>query len=426
MDSTLYDAIIIGGGPGGSSTASFLGRAGRRALVLEKEHFPRFHIGESLLPYNQMLFREMGVLPAVEAAGFPRKVGAQFHIGNGSKALKLVFRNGAWTRETSTFQVERAKLDHILLKHAAACGAEVREGWTVTKYSNDSSGVCVSARSDKGETATFRGSFLVDASGRGNLTGNNEGMRIIHNGLKKIAIFGHFEKVKLDPGEPAGDTVIVRLEDKWVWIIPVSPTKTSVGVVMDQEDFASARKTPAEVFHHTLGLSAILQERMQEAKQLGNIETTSDFSYHNRQFVGPRLIRVGDAAGFMDPIFSAGVYLATYSGKMAAGIIDKALARNSDGRAMLAKYEKDFFRAMKFYWDMVEAYYTTPFMELFVQPRGRYRIPDAIVALLAGELNGGWKIAWRLRMFYLLVKIQRYWPLVPRVSFSNTVPRRAA
>ena len=124
----MHDALVIGGGPGGSAAAAFLARAGRTVLLLEKEVFPRFHIGESLLPYNRTLFEELGVAPALDAAGFPRKFGAQFHLGNGSKCTKFVFGQGCFTREPEAIQVERAKFDHILLKHAASCGAEVREG----------------------------------------------------------------------------------------------------------------------------------------------------------------------------------------------------------------------------------------------------------------------------------------------------------
>jgi len=416
---TNYDAVILGGGPGGSTAATYLARAGKRVLLLEKEFFPRFHIGESLLPYSRRIFEEMGILPTLEAAGFIQKWGAQFHLGNASKSLQLVFSQGRFTREPLAFQVERATFDHLLLKHARASAADVREGWTVLKTACSEEVGQIEARAPDGQIHTLNAAFIIDATGRSNLTGNQEQLRQVHPGLRKLALFGHFSGVPVDAGDKAGDTVIVRLEDKWFWLIPLAKDKVSVGCVLDQDQFSASKEKPEQLFTRLWQSSSALRPRLEHARLLGPVQTTSDFSYVNRRLVGPRLMRVGDAAGFMDPIFSAGVYLAMHSGKLAAELVSASLAAGNDGRRRLLAYEKKIFGAMKLYWQMVEQFYTTPFMEVFLEPRHRYDLPAAVTAVLAGELEAGWALRWRLRLFFAVVRIQAWWPLVPRLSYAE-------
>jgi FADH2-dependent halogenase len=363
----------------------------------------------------------MGVLPALQAAGFPRKFGARFDLGNGSLGTRFAFRQGKYNREPEAIQVERAVFDHILLKHARATGAEVREGWTVHKFSTDSDGVCLDASGPDGQTSQFRASYLIDASGRGNVTGNQEGLRVTHPSHKKLAVFGHFTGVVRDAGEASTDIIIVRLSNKWFWLIPISEEKTSVGLVIDKDEFAREVGTAPEVFARWVESSPAVKARMLNARQVNELRTTSDFSYYNRRLVGNRLLRVGDAAGFMDPIFSAGVFLAMWSGKLAAEVVQQAITAGKPGGSRFKVYEKRVRKGMMYYWRMVENFYTTPFMELFLRPTERYNLFSAVIGVLAGEVEGSWALRWRMELFFLLVKIQALRPMSPRIHFG---PRR--
>ncbi len=416
-----YDALVIGGGPGGSATATLLTRAGRRVLVLEKERFPRFKIGESLLPYSRAILEELGVWPKLQGRGFPVKRGAQFHLGDGSKSLKFVFAEGRFTKHTEILQVERSVFDEVLLNHAAECGVEVRQGWTANRFEDRGDHHVVAASSDRGETAEFQSRYLIDASGRANLTGNQENLREYYPNHRKLAVFGHFQGVRRDDGPKASDIIIVRLANKWFWLIPISPEKTSVGCVMEKEEFNAAKEAPDVSFNRIVQSSVAMRERMADARLLGAMQTTADFSYFNRRLVGPRLLRVGDAAGFMDPIFSAGVHLALWSGKLASEVVVSSLPNERAYDRLARRYEGRVFAGMKRYWELVEHFYTTPFMEVFMEPRAKWGIAAAVNAMLAGDIEGGWHLRWRLRAFYWLVRLQAKRPFMPRIAFEGGV-----
>mgnify|MGYP002629350268 CR=1 FL=1 len=409
--------LVIGGGPAGSTVATLLAKAGLPVTLLEKARFPRFHIGESLLPYNRPLFEELGVLKALEAVGFPVKHGAQFHLGNGSKHLKFAFGDGRFTHEPTAFQVERAIFDDVLLKNARANGVEVCEGITVSDFADEDSGVSVAARTDDGEIRNYSGRFLVDATGQINFTGTRDGLREFHPKLQMVSVFGHYSNVHLDEGTRAGDTVIIRDRDRWFWLIPIGSEKVSVGVVADRKEFSSA-SAPEKYFQQSLDQCREMRERMAVAKLLTPIRTAADFSYCNRRFVGNRLLRVGDAAGFLDPIFSSGVYLAMLSGQLAAVALKQASSNDDRRKKYLTQYENKMRNAFNFYREMVEGFYSLPFLDVFFEPRDFLKIPDAVNAALAGELSGRWALWWRMRMFFWLVRRQTRRPFLPHVSFD--------
>jgi len=393
--------------------------AGRKVLVIEKEVFPRFHIGESLLPCNQSLLRELGLVEELERRGFPRKHGAQFHLGNRSKLVKILFREGKFNREHQAFQVERSVFDEILLRNAEKKGATVLEGSAVKQARNDASGARLTVECADGSTRTFEAEFLIDASGRGNFTGNRDAARVNHPNLKKLSLFSHYTGVRVDDGERAGDIVIVRVKDGWFWLIPIGSEKVSVGAVLDASAYREMGMKPDEALQKLIDDCPEMRDRMAGASKLMPAQSTSDYSYCNRTFTGPRLFRVGDAAGFVDPIFSSGVYLAMYSGKRAAQAVDDVLRGRRSERRALADYEKTIQGAISFYRDMVERYYTTPFMEVLLEPRKDFfALVDAVNGALAGQFTESWSIRWRMRLFYRLVKLQAKRPILPRISFD--------
>ena len=415
-----YDVLIIGGGPAGSTAACTLAKAGRRVAVFEKEKFPRFHIGESLLPYNRPLFTELGLLKKLDdPKKFVRKNGARIGLWDGSRSVRFAFANGRFTEEESAFQVERAEFDELLLDHAREAGANVFQEHSVQSFEVTPDAVETKVRNARsGGIKSFRGRFLIDASGTHNFTGNRMKLRRPHPNLQKIAVYTHFDNVDRRSGDEAGDIEIYRHPEAWFWLIPLSKSRASVGVVFDREKLRATGSDakPETLFETYIKDSPALQSRLKNAGKIMPLKSMVDFSYSNERYVSERLVRVGDAAGFLDPIFSSGVYLAMLSARNGALAVDKSIENGALIGKPLKRYEREARRHMGAYRQLIEGFYRPEFVELLLQPKERLGLPCGINALLAGRLDAYWSVRWRILVFLILVRIQGHVPLVKHLG----------
>ena len=417
-----YDVAIIGGGPAGSTAATLLARAGRTVIVLEREKFPRFHIGESLLPYSMAAFDRLGLREKMDAA-FQPKHGGEISTACGTRSLKFYFKDGFRLKHHRAYQVMRADFDKMLLDHAAENGAHVLEETTVENPAFDDDGVTLTIRRKLTDgPETLRARYLIDASGRNSVVGSLFKLRQSYTHLQKFSVFAHFEGVVLDEGIDRTLTRLIRSHDRWFWIIPVTETRTSVGVVMDSATFKKLRQSPEDALEQSLREQPVMQMRMRDATRVSPVYSAGDYSYRNARFTGDRWMLAGDAAGFIDPIFSTGVFLAILSGEQSADTLHAILDNPRRRPRLFARYEKSMNRVMDMYLRFVNAWYRHEFTEVFSNPTSRFQLAPAINAVLAGNLGGSFAIWWRLQLFYLVLFLQRRIPLCPRLTLKPETP----
>ncbi len=413
----LYDVAIIGGGPAGSTAATLLAQKGRRVIVLEREKFPRFHIGESLLPYSLTTFDRLGIRAQLDA-GAMRKFGGEIATACGQRAVKFYFQNGFRLRHHNAYQVERAEFDTMLLNRARATGAEVREETAVETLAFDGEGVTVKV---SGGTA-IRARYLLDASGRNAVVGSHFQLKTTYAHLQKLSCYAHYENVQRDEGIDATLTRLVRAQGHWFWLIPLDERRTSIGVVLDLADFKARKESPEDVLDWAIRDSEVMRERMADAVRVTPVHSAGDYSYRNARLTGDRWMLAGDAAGFIDPIFSTGVFLAIHSGEQCADALDEILTDPARQPRLFRRYERGLHALMDKYLRFVTAWYRPEFIEVFTTPTKHLQLAAAVNSVLAGNTGRSFAIWWRMQLFYLVLFLQRYVALCPRLEAKTSTP----
>nr|WSW64785.1 tryptophan 7-halogenase [Streptomyces sp. NBC_00995]WSW71168.1 tryptophan 7-halogenase [Streptomyces sp. NBC_00995] len=369
-DITETDVIVVGGGPGGSTVATLVARQGHRVVLLEKERFPRYQIGESLLPSTvQGVCRLLGVSEELEAAGFPVKRGGTFRWGANPEPWTFDFGIAPEFAQAAApaYQVERMKFDQILLDNARRHGVDVHEEHTVTDVIEEDGRVRgVSCTDAQGVRREFRGRYVVDASGNlSRIHSRVGGKRQYSEFFRNLALFGYFTGGKRMPAPTSGNILAVAFSAGWFWYIPLSDELTSVGAVVHRDALDRIQGDREQALNELIAECPMIADFLSDAQRVtsgpyGEIRVRKDYSYIQERFSRPGLVLVGDAAGFIDPVFSSGVHLATYGGLLVARSLNTALRASESGideKTLFEEYEVRYRQEyMRFHEFLVSFY----------------------------------------------------------------------
>jgi flavin-dependent dehydrogenase len=405
------DVVVVGGGPAGSTAGALLAGAGRKVRIYDRERFPRFHVGESLLPQSEPLLRRLGVWEQLGAAGFQRKWGAHFTFEPDGGSNRIAFARGLGRKPPpQAFQVRRAEFDHLLLRNAAAQGAEVHEGVDVltVRFDGDRA-VGVRVRRADGVEEDVDARVVFDATGREAMLGGQLKIRERDPVLRQAAMFSHYRGARLGLGREGGDILVVGGPAGWYWMIPLDAETASVGVVFPGGVMAERRGRPlAELYEELLAASPEVAGRIAGAERIEDVHPLADFSYRLRRFAGDGWVTVGDAACFLDPVFSSGVHVALTTASRAADVVAAALA--AKGRldaADLAGYERFSRRGLDRFRRYILGYYDPAFVGIFATEPPFEAVRAAVVSALAGGVFHQ-SLAQRLLEKFFFMGVERH------------------
>jgi len=363
-----YDVIVIGGGPGGATAATLVAQHGHRVLLLERSAEPRFKIGESLMPATWWTFERLGMIPKLKASHFVPKYSVQFYGRSGRGSAPFYFQETNPHESSVTWQVVRSEFDALMLDNAREHGVDVRRGAAVKDVLFDGErAVGVRASFPQEGAREIHCKVVVDATGRSAFLGRKLGLMRPDRELRKAAIFSHFEGALRDPGIDEGATLVLYTggtvdENAWFWYIPLPEDKVSVGVVGSVESLITNRPgDPQKVFDEEVARCPEAQRRLACARQTFPVQVLNDFSYRSSRIAGDGWVLVGDAFGFLDPIYSSGVLLALTSGEQAADSIHAALVAGDVSAARLGAHGPRFLAGMEAMRKLVYAFYEKDF-----------------------------------------------------------------
>ncbi len=425
------EVVILGGGPAGSTTGMVLAREGIPSILIESDRHPRFHVGESLLPHSLPMFDRLGLHEAIRA--LPRtlvKPGATFCSHDGSEKSDFWFDESSAPVIPHAYNVRRDEFDAMLLRTAEVRGVDVREGWKAIapEWEGDRlAGVCV--RTPEGEEVTIRAKCIVDATGQHAFLATRMGWKSIYPDHRKLAIVGHFEGVERFPGRGAGNIVIIVTQSGWFWLIPFADGTTSVGVVLEAARYEGISGGIDAQFDAAIEATPEAARQLASARRLFPASAVQNFSFKVSRTHGDGFAIVGDAAGFLDPIFSSGIMMGMSTAERAALDIASALRRkgrvDAKDTARCAVLNR---RLQKRFFMMIRSYYDPSFLDVFLLPSTESRVPGerfgirpAVISLLAGDIVGAG--TWRkLSLFRVLQGVGRVQRLARR--FGGQIVRR--
>jgi flavin-dependent dehydrogenase len=352
-----FDVVVIGGGPGGSATAGLLAKKGHRVLVLEKEKFPRYHIGESLITGSMPTLEDLDLRERIDQMGFMKKYGGTLLWGKHQGAWDFRFTEAS--NYEYTFQVRRADFDAVLLGRARELGAAVIEEATVKEPIFDGERIVGVTYTQKGvdEVRTAKAKLVVDATGQSHILARQFDLVEYHNDLRNIAIWSYLQGCKKYQGTRAGDTVTENRPSGWFWYIPLHDKTVSVGYVTPIDEYKKSGKTLEELWESELANAVEVKALTEGAYRVSAFRTIKDWSYTCKRFYGPGWALVGDAAAFIDPLLSTGVGLALRGSRGLAGSIDYILRNPGTEEATLERYERNYREFLESLLDFVRFFY---------------------------------------------------------------------